>query len=75
MTFPGLENGILKFHDFSRIFMTVGTYVPVDLHLFFLHTVLAILSENLMERAFVLATEVKCFSHCKDVVFLALLSK
>ncbi len=24
-TFPGLENAVLKFHDFSRFFMTVRT--------------------------------------------------
>ncbi len=24
-TFPGLENAVLKFHDFSRFFMTVQT--------------------------------------------------
>ncbi len=27
-TFPGLENAVLKFHDFSRFFMTVRT-LPV----------------------------------------------
>ncbi len=26
-TFPGLENAVLKFHDFSRFFMTVRTLV------------------------------------------------
>ncbi len=28
-TFPGLENAVLKFHDFSRFFMTVRTLLNV----------------------------------------------
>ncbi len=34
-TFPGLENAVLKFHDFSRFFMTVRTLrvsVPIPIN-------------------------------------------
>ena len=31
ITFPGLENGILKFHDFSRIYKTMET-LQTDTH-------------------------------------------
>ncbi len=30
-TFPGLENAVLKFHDFSRFFMTVRTLIDATI--------------------------------------------
>ncbi len=67
-TFPGLENAVLKFHDFSRFFMTVRT---LSNHLqFYMFGCLVNVVHKSSSLAIKTSSKMACSSDLKKIIII-----